>query len=116
LFNHVDCYLGTDRTMAISDNYETNYGYFPINSKAATEMYQHTSEAGITFDHRPPRANILDYHRRTGQFIDYVLLLCYTDADQNHPYTEEIMAQLAQGYDKIFTSEQGRAVLYKAKP
>lgn len=116
LFNHVDCYLGTDRTMAISDNYEANYWYFPINSRGETRMYNNTAQDGVDFDHRPPRANILDYNRRTGQYIDYVLMLCYTDADKNHPYTQEIMAQLAQGYDKIFTSEQGRAVLYKAKP
>ncbi len=115
LFSHVDCYLGTDRTMAISDNYEANFWYFPIISREETRMYIHAAQDGVNFDHRPPRANMLDYNRRTGQYIDYLLLLCYTNQDENHPYTQEIMAQLDKGYDKLFTSEHQRAVLYKAK-
>lgn len=115
LFNHVDCYLGTVRSLIISDNYEANFWYFPLIEKGETNMYKQTDKDGVYFDNRPPRADILNYKRRTGQELDYVLMISYTDAFRDHPYTREIFDQLNTGYDKIFTSEHSRAILYKRK-
>lgn len=114
LFNHVDCYLGTYKDLIISDNYEANFWYFPLIEKWETNMYKQTDKDGINFDHRPPRADINNYNRRTGgQNIDYVLLLSYSEEYENHPYTVEIFDQLASTYQKVFTSEHERAILYK---
>ncbi|MFN0034431.1 MAG: hypothetical protein ACKVUS_05140 [Saprospiraceae bacterium] len=115
LFTHVDCYLGTDRSMVISDNYETHFWYFPIIVRWQTDMYTQTDKDGINFDHRPPRADILSYKRRTGQELDFVLLLSYRDEFKDHEYTKEIFAQLEQGYDRAFVSEFGHAMLYKRR-
>lgn len=115
LFTHVDCYLGTTRSAAISDNYETNYWYFPMIARSAPNMYTSTDKDGINFDHRPPRADILNYNRRSGQNIDYVLLLSYRDEFRDHPYTQEVFSQLDSAYNKVFVSEFGRAILYKRK-
>lgn len=115
LFNHVDCYLGTTRSAAISDNYEANYWYFPTIARSAPNMYNATDKDGVNFDHRPPRADILNYPQRSGQNLDYVLLLSYRDEFKDHPYTLEIFSQLDQAYDKTFVSEHGRAILYKRK-
>lgn len=115
LFGHVDCYLGTTRSTAIGDNYEANYGYFPLIAKWSLNMYNHTDKDGINFEHRPPRADILSYKRRTGQELDYVLLLSYRDEFKDHEYTKEIFAQLEQGYDRVFASEFGRAIVYKRR-
>jgi hypothetical protein len=115
LFNHVDCYIGAAQTAVISDNYEVNYWYFPLISRSHTNMYQQTDKDGLNFDHRPPCADILSYNRRTGQNIDYVLMLSYRDEFKDHECTKSIFDQLAQGYDKVFTSQLGRVVLYKRK-
>ena len=113
LFGHVDCYLGVDKTLVISDNYESHFPYFPIVARWNTDMYSNTDKDQINFDHRPPRADILSYNKRTQQNIDYVLLLSYRDEFKDHPYTIEIFDQLNQAYTKTFTSVHERAVLYK---
>ena len=113
LFGHVDCYLGTYKDLAISDNYEANFWYFPLVEHWETNMYMQTDKDGINFDHRPPRADINSYKRRTGQQLDYVLLLSYRDEFASHPYTKEIFGQLDAEYQKTYTSALGRAILYK---
>lgn len=115
LFNHVDCYLGAESSLVISDNYEANFWYFPTIAHWQTNMYTQTDKEGLNFDNRPPRADILSYNRRTGQDIDYVLILSPRPETANHPYTLEIMEQLNQAYTKISTTEFGRAILYKKK-
>lgn len=116
LFAHVDCYLGAQSSLVISDNYEANFWYFPTIARWETNMYTQTDKEGINFDHRPPRADILSYNRRTqGQDIDYVLILSPGTEHAQHPYTLEIMEQLNQAYAKISTTEYGRAVLYRRK-
>jgi len=115
LFNHVDCYLGTDKSLIISDNYEAHFPYFPMIVRWNTNMYTQTDKDGINFDNRPPRADILNFNRRTGENIDYVLMISYREEFKDNPYTQEIFAQLDQAYTKIYTSQFERAVLYKRK-
>lgn len=114
-FTHIDCYLGVGKSLVISDNYEAHFPYFPIKVWWYTDMYALTDKDKINFDHRPPRADILSYYRKTKQNIDYVLMLSYSDEFKDHPYTIEIFDQLAEGYDKTFTSSNARAILYKRK-
>ena len=79
-------------------------------------MYTQTDKDGINFDHRPPRADILSYQRRTqGQEIDFVVVLSPSPEYAQHPYTLEIMEQLNQAYTKVSTTELGRAILYKKR-
>lgn len=114
LFPHIDCYLGTYKDLIISDNYELNYWYFPLVERWETNMYKQTDKDGINFDHRPPRADINSYNRRTGgQEIDYVLMLSYTDEHAEHPYTKEIFDQLAATFRLVYTSPHSRAILYQ---
>lgn len=115
LFGHVDGYLGTTRSAILGDNYEANYAYFPTIARWQTNMYGQADKDGINFDHRPPRADILSYQRRTGQQLDYVLLLSYRDEFKDEEYTKEIFSQLDQAYDRVFTSEHNRALLFKRK-
>jgi hypothetical protein len=116
MFTHIDCYLGADRTMVISDNYETHFWYFPIISRWNTDMYTQTDKDGINFDNRPPRADIMGYSRRTRlKDLDYVLMIGFRDEFKEHEYTKEIMGQLNEAYELVFTSEHRRALLYKRK-
>lgn len=117
LFLHVDGYLGAGKSLVLSDNYEANFWYFPLIERWETNMYKQTDKDGINFDNRPPRADFLDYNRRTGgdrgQNIDYVLMLSYRDEFAEHPYTKEIFSQLDSAYTQTFVSEHKRALLYK---
>lgn len=116
LFGHVDCYLGQYRQLIISDNYEANFWYFPTIARWETNMYTQTDKDGVNFDHRPPRADIMNYSRRTGgQNIDYVLLLFYRPEFAEHAYTKEIFEQLQAGYQMVYQSPTGRARLYYRK-
>jgi hypothetical protein len=115
LFNHVDCYLGTDKTLAISDNYEVNYGYFPIRDQPSTNFYIHAAVDGVTFDHRPPRASMAAYLKNTGRPIDYVLLLCYSQNHATHPFSQEILEELERDYVQVWGSDGGRVVLFQQK-
>ncbi|MEP6645744.1 MAG: hypothetical protein ABJC12_01535 [Saprospiraceae bacterium] len=115
LFSHVDCYLGTDKSLIISDNYEAHFYYFPVIVRWQTNMYSQTDKEGINFDNRPPRADIVNYKKRTGEDIDYVLMLGYRDEYKDNPYTAEIFTQLDSDFSKVYTSQFGRAVLYKSK-
>ena len=113
LFPHVDCYLGAYKNLVISDNYETNFWYFPLVERWETNMYSQTDKDGINFDHRPPRADMNSYRRRTGQYLDYVLMLSYSKEYESHEYTQEIFAQLDAEYEKVYTSQNARAILYR---
>lgn len=115
LFGHVDCYIGAAQPAILSDNYEASYGYFPVSWRWQTGLPGQTDKDGINFYHRPPRADVLSYNRRTGQHIDYVLFVNYRDEFGAHAYTQEIFAQLDQAFEKIYASPQRRAILYRRK-
>lgn len=113
LFGHVDCYIGAAKSAILSDNYEASYGYFPMIWRWQTGLPGQTDKDGINFYHRPPRANLLDYNRRTGQNIDYVLLVSYRDEFAKHAYTVELFDQLNQAFEKVYESPHKWAILYR---
>jgi hypothetical protein len=116
LFNHVSAYAAVRRTCILSDNYEANYWYFPIVWRWQANLYTQTDKDNINFDHRPPRADLLSFPRRTSlPPIDYVMMIGYSEQYRDHPYTQEIFMQLDSAYRKIYTSENGVAVLYRKK-
>lgn len=115
LFGHVDCYIGAGQPAILSDNYEAGYGYFPVCWRWQTGLPGQTDKDGINFYNRPPRADLLSYHRRTGQQLDYVLFVNYREEFASHPYTQEIFSQLDQAYQKVYESPHKRAILYRRK-
>lgn len=115
LFGHVDCYIGAAQPAILSDNYEAGYGYFPVCWRWQTGLPGQTDKDGINFYNRPPRADLLSYHRRTGQQLDYALFVNYREEFAAHPYTQEIFSQLDQAYEKVYESPHKRAILYRRK-
>lgn len=117
LFNHAADYLGAYKTCIMSDNYEALRWYFPFIWHWERDMFVQTDKDGINFLHEPPRADLLSFERRTGGYkLGYVLQLGGpTPEIQEHPYSKEIEAQLAQAYERVFQSPRGRAVLWKLK-
>lgn len=115
LFMHAADYLGSDRSLVMLGNYEAGLGYFPIVWKEKKQPFFHiATKEGI--EGRPPSVDILSYPAKTGGSIDYVLTWCLDNPEfQDHPYTQALKEQLAEGYTRVFTSPNGLARLYARK-
>lgn len=113
---HATDYIGAYRTAIMSDNYEALRPYFPMNWRWQRNMFEQTNKDGINFENQPPRADILNFNRRTGGYnIDYVLIANYDDKFKDHDYTKEIQSQLSDHYTLVYTSPKGKALLYALK-
>ena len=116
IFIHAADYIGAYRTAIMSDNYEATRSYFPLIWRWQRDMFAQTDKDGINFDHRPPRADILSYKRRSeGYDIDYVLLLSYDQRSYNHEYSRETMGQLNEGYTLVKETLGKKAELWRRK-
>ena len=116
LFLHTTDYLGaTEKPILMLDNIGPLYPMFPFRWRGDRDPYRFlpTNEG---LNHQPPSVDFASYPRRTGGYVDYVLLWCLDPRLTGHPYVADVQRQLVQGYDLIATSEQGRAQLYRARP
>lgn len=112
---HTDCYIGTYIPAIMADNYELNADYFPFTGIPETNFYYHSGKDGIRFEAQMPRADFNKYKKETGLQIDYVILAGMNAEQREHEYTKEVMEQLDQDFEKVYTSPHGIAVLYKNK-
>lgn len=112
---HTDGYLGAGKPLILADNYELNTDYFPLSGKGEKNFYFHSQKAGVTFEGQTPRADFNAYKKITGIQIDYVILYGMNEEQRKHEYTKEVMQQLDNDYEKIYTSPHGIAVLYRNK-
>jgi hypothetical protein len=100
-------------------NYEGNAGYFPLTYRPEFNPFQ---QIGLDHGHPdrglegfPPRVDFLSYQQRTGQSVDCVLLWQLRDDVRRHPDTQAILAQLAEGYQKVYDSPRGFVRLYRRR-
>jgi hypothetical protein len=112
LFMHASDYIGTDKSLVIFDNFEGNTGYFPIIWKREKNPYYHIS-TNEGFENQPPSVDILNYNKKTGGDIDYVITWCLDEQYLNHSYTVNTIEQLKRNYTLVFSSENNLAKLYK---
>jgi hypothetical protein len=112
---HSDCYIGTYKPVILADNYELNFGYFPLVTKWETNFYVRSAVDGIPFENQPPRADFSAYQAQTGIRIDYIIVEGYQESMREHPFTKEIWTQLNADYEEIYTSSHGIARLYRHK-
>lgn len=110
---HSDCYIGAYKPVILADNYELNFGYFPLITKWETNFYSGSAKDQIPFENQPPRADFRAYREKTGIRIDYIIMEGYHDSMREHPFTKEIQAQLEADYKQIYTSAHGIARLYR---
>ncbi len=116
LFMHAGDYIGTDKSLVLFGNYEANTGYFPFTWVWDRNPYRHLQIDGRGVEDQPPSADILLYSEKSWiGTIDYVITWCLDDFVREADATKHILSQLDKGYDNIFTSENGLAVLYKRK-
>jgi len=65
----------------------------------------------------PPCVSLHRYDRMGPRPLDFILVWGAARADPRHPCTAEILAHLAEGYERVFVSApNGRAELYRRKP
>lgn len=114
-FIHGTSYIGAMKPMILADNYQAHMGWFPLNWKDQNySFYNSTSKDIISFENRPPRADIMAYPvKSTKGPIEYVLVIGQTDELKNHEYGQEIDQQLIAHYSLICTSKTGRSKLYE---
>lgn len=116
LFMHAADYIGAYRPAIMSDNYEALRYYFPLIWRWDRDMFRITNKEGMNFDNRPPRADFIDFKKRSeGYDLHYVLLLSPREHFSEHPYTYEIREQLNAAYEPVYTSPAGKAELWRLK-
>jgi hypothetical protein len=112
---HTDCYIGAYVPVILADNYELNFDYFPFTGIGETNFYYHSGKEGTMFEAQIPRVDFNNYKNKTGIQIDYVILYGMNDEQRKHEYTKEVMQQLDNDFEQIYTSPHGIAVLYRNK-
>lgn len=110
-FMHIGDYVCAEKNLVSLTNYEANTGYFPINYKDEVNPY---GQLGF-FEGQPPNPTIKEYNENTPGNIDYVLLVFYEKKYDSLPEVKNTFADLNESYDKIYTSENSRAILYKQR-
>jgi hypothetical protein len=113
-FSHASGYIAVLRGAVDLTNYEGRASYFPIAYRPRLNPYVHIS-SGQAIESQTPRVEFLTYPQRTGGRVDYVLLWGVPRADRSNANVRSISDQLAAGYDRVCTSPQGNAQLYRRK-
>lgn len=110
LQKHISNYLGADKKLVILDNYEAANYYFPVRWKE--DMQPYSSIGG--FLQKNPCFEIDRYEKETNGKIDYVLLW-YKPENISDSCTLQTLNNIFEKYLKIFTSPNGKAILYRRK-
>jgi hypothetical protein len=114
IFLHSADYMGAGKPLIMCGNYEANTLFFPLSwVKDKSPFNKIATNSGI--EGCPPSADLLHYKEKSGEELNYVILLCLDDEYRNHPYTQDILMQLDSGFTHIYTSANGRAILYQRK-
>jgi hypothetical protein len=110
---HAAGYVAAQRSVVDFTNYEANEGYFPIGFIPAANPYTHIGDG----EQHPFVLDILDYTKRTGRNLDYVLLWGGDDAETAaRADVQPVLAQLRVGYEQIYVSpRRGLVRLYRRK-
>lgn len=114
-FIHASGYIAAQRDVVDLKNYEASTGHFPVVYRPELDPYTHIG-VNHGLERQPPQVDFIDYDKRTGGSVDYVLLWRIRDRQRFLEPTLEIFRQLKLGYELIFTSEQrGYMQLWRRK-
>ncbi|MFT4061797.1 MAG: hypothetical protein QM642_05495 [Edaphocola sp.] len=113
---HTDGYLGVFKPLALADNYELNFDYFPFRSIFEKNFYVQSAKDGAAFEGVEPHVALEQYKNNTGIQIDYVILSGLRQGDHEKPHVQDVLAQLARDYSFVAKSPNGYDLLYRHKP
>lgn len=114
-FEHALGYLACERRLVDLTEYQADQGYFPVLFRPDRSPYRSLvpEEGEVTYD--LGRLGLESYSSRAGS-VDYVLLWGRNALRSPPPGLDGLLAQLGEGYDKIFTSEPlGLAEVYRRR-
>jgi len=118
-FLHPAGHIAARRGVVELDNYEAGTDYFPTKFRPELDPFRHLSRDGDLFhtglERVPPRVDFLAYGQRTGKPVDYVLIWGARPEHWHEPDGQDVLRQLREGYERIFTSPGGRMELYRRK-
>lgn len=111
LHSNFATYLGSERKMLVLDNYEASTPHFPMKWKENKEPYE---IAGDYANSSQPCLTIDRYEKVSGVRVDYITRW-YWNEFLTDSCTLEVDSLLAQNFDLIYTSPQGKLNLYRRK-
>ncbi len=113
-FVHAGSHITARKPVVDLRLYAANYeGYFPVHYRPELNPYSHIAQ-GYWAERVPPWVEFLTYPRRTGGRVDYVLIW-QAPPDRKHPAMRSLWRQLRTGYERVYVSPRGFAVLYRDK-
>ncbi|HEY3121944.1 MAG TPA: hypothetical protein VGL15_15070 [Vicinamibacteria bacterium] len=110
VFLHAGGYIAAEKNVVQLVNYEARTGHFPTAFRVRWDPYMHLGDP----ERNPPCVDLANYKRRTGRAVDYVLLWQFPVASGD-PCTRLLLEQLRLDYQPVFTSESGRARLFRVQ-
>ncbi|HWM92486.1 MAG TPA: hypothetical protein VN493_17100 [Thermoanaerobaculia bacterium] len=93
--------------------YEAHEDYFPLTYRPERDPFVHLVREPLELEAEPPRVDLPGYRARTGGRIDYVLLVWPEALPPDDPRARELRRQLAATYERIHTSPEGLAELWR---
>ncbi len=120
-FRHAAGHLAVSRHVVNLANYEATTGYFPILYRPDVNPYLHMGKDEQVLDHGlhtvPPRVDLLEYQKSTGQPVDYIVIWGLRADQQSWPWTQNVLRQIEQGgYEPLSASDPAsRAQLFRRK-
>jgi hypothetical protein len=108
VFLHAGGHIAAQKNAIQLVNYEARTGHFPTEFRSDPYVQMGDPERN------PPCVNLVTYRQRAGRAIDYVLLWQFPDA-AGDPCIRLLLQQLSSDYERVFTSETGRARLYRVR-
>lgn len=116
LFVHTGDYVGEDKSIVLLGNYEAHTRNFPLIWKEGRNPFLLLEKNDAIFENQPPNADLAGFSAKTGgAAIDYVVTWCKDQRFFDHPHGQDLDRQLREGYDLVFTSENGLAKVFKRK-
>jgi hypothetical protein len=110
VFLHAGGHIAAEKNVVQLVNYEAKTGHFPTEFRVHWDPYMHLGDP----ERNPPCVSLATYRQRTGRGIDYVLLWQFPEA-AGDPCLRLLLGQLRSDYDLVFSSEGGRARLYRQR-
>lgn len=110
-FVHAGSHLAARVPLVDLSLYEAHENYFPLTYRPERDPFLHLARDPLDLEAEPPRVDLSRYPGR----IDYVLLVWPGAVPADDPAARSIRRQLAAGYERIHTSPEGLAELYRRK-
>ena len=110
-FLHATGLIAIERGLVDLNDYEAATRNFPLVYKDALDP----GDIIVNGPQYPPRASIANYYRRTGRFVDYVLLWNVQEENSTNPAAPRVFEELAANYVLVYSAPHIPLQLYRLR-